>query len=162
MPTQAEMAAIRARIAENVARTGWAVQAVTRGADLSRDPPYAYTVGLWGTFGHPELLVIGFDPNLMMGVLNSAGAKVKAGTRFADRDRADGVIREFPVAFRAVPMPHARRWARAASERYRPGRFELLQMFLPDPGGRFPWDAGCSPEYASGQGHNIPLFPSEH
>ncbi len=151
----------RAKMVANIARTGWTIQAVLPGKDLRVDPPFAYTVGMTENLDrHPELLMIGFDPNLMMRLMNDVGALVRGGQTFSDWSTSDRVIQRYPVVFREVPLPQARKWAKAASERYRgKGDFRLLQMFLPDMEGRFPWDPACDPKMARGQDHLLEAMP---
>jgi hypothetical protein len=114
------------------------------------------------TVAHPEFMLMGFDPNLSMGVLNAAGQRVKTGIRFTDRSMDDKVIDRFPVWFRSVPMPEGRRWARLAAERCQSRPLELLQMFLPDQLGRFPWDADCSASFVLLQGRLLESMTKPH
>lgn len=153
MAGRAEIERLRSRIAEVVGRHGWAVQAVLPGA-RPVTPSFAYTVGLAETFRHPEILMVGFEPEMMTHILNEAGERIREGMRFADWDRCDRIVRGFPVWFREIHQDEARSWAKAASERSRTrsAPFGLLQMFLPDPAGLFPWDEGCDRAYVGMQG----------
>lgn len=152
MVSQATMDSIRAKISANIAEHGWHVTAV--GEDHRGGmPTFAYSVGMTETLRHPELLMIGMDPSLAQRLINDVGRLIRAGEKFGDWDRSDRVIKGFPVVFRLVPKETARDWARGASERYRMrGGFELLQAFLPDAVGTFPWDADHDPKWAKGQG----------
>jgi hypothetical protein len=128
---------------------GWFVQSVLGDKGT---PTYAYTIGLEERFGAAEALMVGFDPALMHGLLNGVAKLVRSGERFEDWSRSGRVIANFDVVFREIPLPAAREWARGASERYRPGGFRLLQVFLPDANGKFPWDDGVDGEYRRLQG----------
>lgn len=44
----------------------------------SEEPPFAYTTGLFG-LAHPELLIVGVDPQTAAGVLNDLGNRVPQG-----------------------------------------------------------------------------------
>jgi hypothetical protein len=151
---RAGIEAVRRQLDGLVRSVGWAVVMVGPCGPTDADgeaPAFAYTVGL-ADRGHPELMVMGFAPDVAQPVLNAAAQRVKEGVRFQNMSSDDKVVQGYPVMFRAVKPPHARRWARAASERRRPKHFELLQMFLPDPSGLFPWQAGCATDYARLQG----------
>ena len=134
---------VRARVAKIIHEHGWAAITVDPTDDCGGGPKFAYTVGLTETYNHPEIVMVGFASDLSMAVLNSAGKRVKNGIRLVDWSTDDHIIQLFPVAFRSLPMPQGRRWAPVAGDRYRPRSFELLQMFMPDGHGRFPWNADC-------------------
>ncbi|RIQ11666.1 DUF4262 domain-containing protein [Jiangella rhizosphaerae] len=81
---------------DTVRRHGWAVQYVLGdacsgpsgcacGGSPGADPPFAYTVGLYG-FGHPELLVYGLGQHAAYALLNELGERVRRGERL-DPDR---------------------------------------------------------------------------
>ena len=75
-----------ARVAATVRRHGWLVRYIggdtssRQGCDCpqSDDPPFAYTIGLFG-LAHPELLIFGVPPEIAAGVLNDLGERVRAG-----------------------------------------------------------------------------------
>lgn len=140
---------IRRRMDAVISETGWWVQAVLPGPD---NPFFAYSIGMTESFGHPEFLMLGFSPELMHTLINGIGELVRQGARFGDRDTSDKVIRGFPVVFREPEDSAAAEFALAAVSRYGQGRFRLLQCFLPDASGLFPWDEGCDPSYARHQG----------
>jgi hypothetical protein len=161
MGSQEGVTALRRNIAGLVRRFGWAVVMVGAAGPTDPEgeaPPFAYTVGL-SERSHPELMLMGFAPNLAQPILNAAAKRVKEGVRFCDMSADDRVVQGYSVMFRSVGADHARRWARVASERRRTGTFELLQLFVPDSRGLFPWQAGCDPEYARVQGHLLPTMP---
>jgi hypothetical protein len=128
-----------------VRRYGWMVQAVL--ADESQ-PSYSYSVGLSKTFSHPEIFMVGFDPELRRSLINVAGNHIRNGMRFDAPMLVNGIIESFPAAFRPLHFGSAYNWSNAG--RAILGRsFEGVQLFLPDAGGRFPWEPGCDPRYAA-------------
>lgn len=161
MPKKKSLTEIRTRLDKNVLEFGWSVQAVLPGETPS-DPSFAYTIGFAETFGHPEIMMVGFDPQLMMQLLNGIGELIRSGVRVGDWDSSDNVITGYPVWFRQVSDEVARSWARGASERCRVNGapFSLLQMFLPDAKGLFPWEAGCSAVYLNNQGQLLDFMTS--
>jgi len=127
-----------------VRQHGWMVQGVLPDAQQAS---YSYTVGLSIGYGHPEIFMVGFDPELARQLLNVAGRRVKGGARLDTPVYLNEVVDVFPVAFR--PLAHA-----SIVEHSNAGRailgfeFDAVQLFLPDAGGLFPWDVGCDPSYA--------------
>lgn len=147
---------IQKRIDGNIKRFGWHVQAVMPGPEDVGLRTFAYTVGMPKTLKHAELMMIGFRPELMQSLLNVAGEQIKEGVRFGDWTSSDKVIQGFPVWFREVPEITARKWALLSEQRYKGPEFGLLQMFLPDVNGLFPWDPGCNPQFIETQGMFLP------
>lgn len=127
-----------------VRQHGWMVQAVLPDAQQAS---YSYTVGLSKGYNHPEFFLVGFEPELARQLMNIAGRCVKGGARLDTPMYLDEVVDVFPVALR--PLAHA-----SVVEQSNAGRailrheFDGMQLFLPDAGGLFPWDAGCDVTYA--------------
>jgi hypothetical protein len=150
--TGAAVQAIVAQVTQAMSTHGFGVVAV--GPEGNR-PPFAYTVGLETGFGHPEIVLVGdFAARIQQGVLNAAGARVKAGSRFLAGERSREVVPRYDVAFGEVLEEAAAEHLQIAElvedeQLGRPTR--AVQMFLPDAAGRFPWDKGCEPRMAKSQ-----------
>lgn len=138
-----------AQVTAIIRRHGWYIQYVggacgRDGCDCAGDdePPFAYTVGLFG-LGHPELLVVGVPTGTAAGVLNELGRRVRAG-----QDLVPGQLITFEQwPHRMVPeeVPNPGEIAFAANRHYqRPAQASVpvLQLAYDDTAGRFPWDAG--------------------
>jgi hypothetical protein len=71
---------------------------------------------------------------------------VKKGADFRDPCLFDRIVEGYDVAFRPVDRDSAADVGKVAGAVL--GTFDGIQMFLPDPAGRFPWQAECDPAYA--------------
>jgi hypothetical protein len=71
---------------------GWYVIKV--GADDS-EPAFAYTLGLYENFGHPEIIIFGLDFDTMHQLLNDAGERIRQGGRFEDGQEDDGLLENY-------------------------------------------------------------------
>lgn len=150
MDRQAWIDQTEARIAETIRRSGWAIQYVggdtcsRPGCDCppSEQPPFAYTIGLFG-LGHPELLMLGVDPATAAGVLNTLGQQIREGDTVMP-----GLIiafEEWPHRVIPEPVPNAGEIVLGANSFYqRPPEHSVpvLQLTYDDTEGRFPWDKG--------------------
>ena len=138
-----------------VADPGWSVQAVPAG-QTADEPSFAYTIGLFQNYEHPELIVLGLRPELMHSMLNTVGERIKAGERLRPGDRLAEVIDGFDVTLRPVLDPRSfeehvgyARWF------YKGAPFPLFQLVWPDKQARFPGEPGTADAFNRQQ----PLLP---
>jgi hypothetical protein len=105
------------------------------------DATFAYSVGLWLTYGHPELVLVG-RWQYAHGILSSAVDLIKEGTRFEPGDTTGEVLDDYQVCFRAVPEARREELLTYASWANRRRPFDAVQLVLPDRSGVWPWDPG--------------------
>lgn len=128
---------------------GWLVQAVGGGQG---EPAFSYSMGLSTKFDHPEIAIVGFDPELCRQIINEAASLVRDhGVQFRAPVLASGVIRDFDVAFRPVTAASSREKCRAGRTILETTDYPLVQLFFPDPEGYFPWQRKCDRKYAKFQ-----------
>jgi hypothetical protein len=118
---------------------GWFVTTI---AEDETGPSFAYSFGLYEEFKHPELIVFGIHPAIMHQLINNAGELIKSGNRYRDGDVVPGLLEGFTCALRSVNPQRYLETCAWAVWFYEHASFPVLQMFWPDKGGRFPWDAG--------------------
>ena len=146
-------------LAASVARRGWSVVSVP---EDGRRPAYAFTVGLWHSFGSAEASVFGRDDSEMVRWLDTVGGEVEAGRVLhpvggghphtpGDR-QGDDVLGSVDV----FPRPALASWHRhlfgAALAFYRGQPVPMLQLVWPD-------DAR-SPAVGAGLRRCLPLRPA--
>jgi hypothetical protein len=155
----AEPDALEQTIHAHVAQFGWHVQFVAPTANDGR-PPWAYTIGVYHSFGHPELTLSGVDLPDAHKTLNALIAQVQAGTpvisaRGYTELFADGVgVRFFETDPRWYPEFFGR-----AIDFYGGTSFPILQGIWSDAAGRFPVSMGCRLRPAAGGAAGLPLRP---
>ena len=86
---------LMADIKEKIVEHGWAVI----GTATMSGTPFAYTVGLWKTFGHAEVLVVGLSGDVAKTVLNNVGERIRSRDRFKLGYFYVGIIEKFDVKF---------------------------------------------------------------
>lgn len=106
---------------------------------------FAYTVGLNERFKRPELLVFGFDQDESLMLIDSLLRRyVRAGFDIPVNQPISRVLQEASVVAKVVVPLRAVNYARWAIERC--GQLhmpcQVLQIVVPDPRGRFPWESG--------------------
>ena len=128
------------QILRDIARVGWHVVKVLEGAE-DDEPPFAYTVGLTRSYGHPELMIVGLDLDDMHAVLNDLGDLVKAGRVFAPMDQVAEILEGCLCRIAPVAQNRLAMWVGQALQFYGGAELTLLQCLWPDKHGRFPGDA---------------------
>ena len=140
-------------IVDHVAEFGWSCMKVQ---EDDQGPGFAYTIGLWGTFNVPELIVFGLHPDVMHAVLANAVFAIEQGKREFDSARWEGLLdgyvcetRLFHSAYVAEYMGFAH-WYR--QYRGAAGQIEAFQIFWPGVVDHLlPWQDGSDPSVIAAQ-----------
>jgi hypothetical protein len=140
-------------------RHGWLVQGVFGSHDLTRPKaPHAYTIGLLERFAHPELVIVGVDPQTGAPILNALGKAVRDGHPFTDGEVYAGLGGQYPVVLRTVHPSRFPTWCgRGLVEHEQSSAgadgipYAALQVVLTDPHGFLPWDVEADASYHAHQ-----------
>lgn len=118
---------------------GWSVALFEATSPL---PAFGYTIGLWQSYGYPEIISFGLSPSSLGAILNNAGDLVKAGHSIALNEANWEIFNQGPALFREVHPDNIvdyfgyGRWFNDYRE------FPAIQLFWPDTAGKFPWEKG--------------------
>jgi Domain of unknown function (DUF4262) len=107
-------------------------------------PEFTYSVGLYRTFGLPEVIIVGLRAELAHWILNELAARARAGERFQAGDMLDGLLEGFLVTFRPVSPEHVAAHFGWALWFYDHELFPTLQLVFPSTAGVWPWDPDAS------------------
>lgn len=102
-------------------------------------PAYSYSVGLWHSFGTPEVLVFGLEPEIAGDLIEAVADEAAEGRAFAVDSRHDGLLHGYSVRFVAVPDHCRTTHLPLAHWAYGDQPFPILQLVWPDKQGRWPW-----------------------
>lgn len=103
-------------------------------------PSFGYTIGLWKTFKHPEIIVFGLPVDVLGALLNLGGDLVKAGEVIKKDITYSNILTEMPVAFRPVHPDNMQDYFGYGMDFYQHKPFPALQLFWPDEQAAFPWE----------------------
>lgn len=108
---------------------------------------FAYTVGLYFSYKHPELVVLGMTNKDAQRMLNDFHREIREGRSFLLDEQVDGMVPEGDVVMAPVPAPHYHEYCKANVWIYKHTDFPVMQVVCPDDQGLFPWDfnyrTGC-------------------
>ena len=113
-----------------------------------REPKFNYSVGLWHSYAHPEILIFGLDADTSTQLLNDIAEKCRNNDPAAENGMISSeYVRNFDVQFIDVPKAHYKDhfgWARWL---YQGNDFPVLQMVFPDKHGNWPWTDEASNDF---------------
>ncbi|MBK8476871.1 MAG: DUF4262 domain-containing protein [Opitutaceae bacterium] len=134
------------KLLADIAEYGWHVVHITTNTD---DPGYSFTVGLFYSFGHPELVIMGLSQEVSHGILSAAVAEIRHGACYQSGATADRLIESFSCTFSTIPVEQYKGYLGYAIWFYHslPRPFPSLQVIWPDKSGHFPGDADYDRRY---------------
>ena len=96
-----------AKLLANVKDPGWHVIGVMEDEE---GPAFAYTIGLFQNYSHPEIISFGLDVRLLWQMVNIIGEKVKEGEKYQNEHEANGVLEGYRVLLRSVQKEQYREY----------------------------------------------------
>lgn len=152
-----EIAENRRRIIEDLRKDiteyGFVPQAVGGNGE---QPGFLYTIGLTTTWNHPELYVVGLNPEQAYDIVAGLVDRISEGERFDTPAYVDDVL-NVPIAVRPLGQKDVDDNSGIAQDTL--GRtISALQVYWPDREGLMPWEEGCEPEIA---GMQLSIFTPE-
>jgi hypothetical protein len=133
---------------ETLEKWGWFVTKVGAG---DGEPAFAYSMGLYENFHHPEIVIFGLDLEVMHRLINDVGARIREGQKFEDRQMYGDLLQSYSCAFRRVNPTHYNGLLNFAIWYYESLHFPVLQLIWPDKAGLFPWDLGFDEGFSKDQ-----------
>ena len=103
-------------------------------------PEFSYSVGLFESYGHPEIIIFGLRSELSLVLLNNMGHDIKSGKVFKAGEFDDGVLDGFLCYFGKVPKKQYIDYVGWDRWLYGSNDFPLVQCVYPTVDGIFPWE----------------------
>jgi len=108
--------------------------------DEGKKPDFSYTVGLWHTHGHPEVLISGLKEGLRQSLLNHLNRMIGEGREFRDGQSYTDVIDDYKCYFQEFPKRQFKAYLGWDLWFYGGNEFEAVQMLWPSVDHIYPWD----------------------
>lgn len=103
-------------------------------------PPFSYSVGLFETYDHPEVIIIGLRRDLAHIILNNIGEDIKSGHSYPALKWSDDILENYNCLFVAVDKANYREYVGYDLWYYDGDDFPLLQCIYPSGKGIYPWE----------------------
>jgi len=132
------------KVLADVAEYGWHVVKVL---EKDETPGWAFSIGLYRNFNHPEVVVFGLDGDLMHSVINSIGDEIRAGKIFAVDGEYPDLIEAYSCTFKPVSPCWYHDFLGYANWFYKSQNYPALQCIWPDRNSRYPWEPEFNPSW---------------
>ena len=116
----------------DIASHGWHVIKVP---ELDSTPGWAFSLGLFHNYGHPEIVVFGLSLDRMHEIVNVIGEMVAEGHRFLPGATSHDVVDGYQCEFREVKRVWYKPFLGYAMWLYRGSEFPVCQCLWPDRNG---------------------------
>jgi hypothetical protein len=103
-------------------------------------PGFAYTIGLFENYAHPEIIIVGLRESLAHILLNNMAFDIKEGKTYSAGTFHENVLDDFLCYFGEVPRGYFHDYVGWARWFYEGDNFPLLQCVYPTVLGKFPWE----------------------
>ena len=104
------------------------------------NPHFSYTVGLFESYLHPEIIIIGLKRELAQVLLNNMAYDIKNGKNYTVGEFHEGVLDDFLCYFGEVPKSEYKESVGWAIWFYEGSDFPLIQCVYPTVSGKFAWE----------------------
>ncbi len=131
------------KIIEDVKTIGWSVIMIEATEYL---PSFAYTIGLWKNYAHPEIIIFGLTVKTLHAVLNTAGEEIKNGTRYTTETPYSDFFKEGNSQLISVEQRNIKDYFGYAIWFNKGLEFPILQLVWTDRNNKFPWQDGYEKE----------------
>lgn len=136
-------------VLQGIQQQGWFVLNVPEDVE---GPGFAFTVGLWMNYQHPELVMFGLDADVMHRILNLAGDEISRGAQqFEPGDFTASLLDGAMCCFVKIGAEAYPEYLGYAVWLYSHQAFPALQCIWPDRQGHFPWQPQFAPALMSRQ-----------
>ena len=137
------MDSVERKVRSDIEEYGWHVMNVLPESDHA---PHSYSIGLFASFEHPEIVIVGLPGARAHKFINNIADEIKDGATFEAGDRYDHLIDGYDVQFVPVRQDLYDAYFGRAIDYYGAIRFPVLQMVWPDRHHHFPWQPQCESE----------------
>lgn len=133
----------------DIERVGWSVLQINP-EDPETEIPFSYSLGLFHSYRHPEIILLGLPHEVAGTIINGIGVTVASGERIEPNRFYDDFTNTGNV-FKVVDPRHYPEYCGYALWFYHGDDFPVLQCVWPLKSGQYPWDEDYPPEGAEFQ-----------
>ena len=110
-------------------------------------PSFAYSIGLWEKFRHPEIICFGFTTKTLGGLINNTADLVKDGQSIEINKIYTAIFESSKAEFIKVDTRSLSDYFGTAIDYYNTKDFPALQLVWTDRNNKFPWEPDFEEEF---------------
>ena len=126
------------KVIDDIAEYGWHCVSIAAEGAL---PGFAFTVGNFQTYKHPEFIIFGLRSEVAHKVLGLAVSGLNSGAIFDLSVPTDELLNGYPCVFVRVPESEYHEHVGFCRWYYEGNAFPLYQIVWPSKEGDYPWHA---------------------
>jgi hypothetical protein len=132
-----ELTRVDKKLLSDIEMYGWHTLKVL---EDENGPGFCYTVGFYKTFNHPEIVIIGLNPDLAHVLINNIGEDIKNGITYQSGQFYAEIIDNFNCLLLTVNKENYSEYFGYANWYYQNNNFPVLQCIYPTVKGIYPWE----------------------
>jgi len=125
------------KVIDGIRQFGWHIINVT---EDENGPGFSYSIGLFKTFNHPEILIVGLKLELSQILINNIGYDIKNGRIYESGQFYDGILDNFKCSMVNVSPDYYKTYVGFGIWYYDNSNFPLMQCIYPTIKGFYPWE----------------------
>ena len=102
-------------------------------------PAFSYSVGLFKSYRHPEVIIVGLKQELSHILINNIAENIKNGKVYSPLKYYPDILDDFECYFINVDLLNYDSYVGQAQKFYKGDDFSLLQCIYPTVKGIYPW-----------------------
>jgi hypothetical protein len=110
-------------------------------------PSFAYSIGLWETYKHPEIICFGLPNDLGHAIINDVAEIIKQGLTLKINENYPAIFKDGRAEFLKVDERNIENYFGVALEHCKDEKFDALQLVWTDRNDKFPWEENFEEEF---------------
>ena len=108
--------------------------------DDGASPAFSYSIGLFQTYKHPEIIIVGLKQELSHVLINNMAEDIKNGKVFEPLNYYTEILDDYKCYIVKVSPENYDEYVGQAQRYYKNDDFPLVQCIYPTTKGIFPWE----------------------
>lgn len=125
------------KLLSDIEEVGWHVVKVL---EDEKGPGFCYSIGLYKTFGLPEIIIIGLPPDLTHDLINIIGEDLREGNVYKSGNYYSDIIDGYDCFMLEVERSYYKEYLGYGMWYYEEEQFPAIQCIYPDEENEYPWD----------------------
>lgn len=127
------------QLLSDIKEYGWHVILVD---EDDEGPSFGYTIGLYKTYQHPEIILFGLKIELIHSIINIIGQNIASGISYIEGNEYDNILEGYNCKIIDVDHKRYEEYFGYALWYYNGSSFPAIQCVWPDKMHHYPWDEG--------------------